>query len=375
MTENADAVILDLNIKIKNLNEVITQIEDALRGLPDKFVKEINSKIQDDVSGTTGVSTKQEDKKKKEDEEKVSKLLGGMSDAANKLADSGISILQSVFGLVEQIYQRIKKASPLLEAIEQLFNLVWTLFFMPLGNKLGEMLIPAVLQMMDDVMEIWDAFEGRSLGEMFAIAIERGVAMLSTFLINIGETLSGEAGLVGAIGNFLMNMGTFLQAHGAQILETLFKLTAWILEHIPELIGTLVGLKLASIGLQITQIAVTAASGLNPMGWAAAGIGLGATAYIATMTGVGVSNYIQGKDPMYGKRYADGGYIPSTPGGQLAIVGEGGEGEYIIPESKLGGAGGNYVINNYMMSTDEMDRHIREVVRGEVSASKLRSGF
>jgi phage-related minor tail protein len=43
----------------------------------------------------------------------------------------------------------------------------------------------------------------------------------------------------------------------------------------------------------------------------------------------------RGKIPMA----ASGGYVPATPGGTLVVVGEGGEGEYITPESKLGRGG------------------------------------
>src|SRR5690606_27372342 len=34
--------------------------------------------------------------------------------------------------------------------------------------------------------------------------------------------------------------------------------------------------------------------------------------------------------------FASGGYVPPTPGGRIVRVAEGGEGEYIVPESKMG---------------------------------------
>src|SRR5690606_35021825 len=34
--------------------------------------------------------------------------------------------------------------------------------------------------------------------------------------------------------------------------------------------------------------------------------------------------------------FATGGYVPPTPGGRIVRVAEGGEGEYIVPESKMG---------------------------------------
>src|SRR5690606_19020595 len=39
--------------------------------------------------------------------------------------------------------------------------------------------------------------------------------------------------------------------------------------------------------------------------------------------------------------FATGGYVPATPGGRVIRVAEGGEGEWIIPNSKMGRGGMN----------------------------------
>jgi hypothetical protein len=41
-----------------------------------------------------------------------------------------------------------------------------------------------------------------------------------------------------------------------------------------------------------------------------------------------------------GSSLAKGGIVPATPGGRLALIGEGGEDEAVIPLSKLGQMGG-----------------------------------
>ncbi len=46
-----------------------------------------------------------------------------------------------------------------------------------------------------------------------------------------------------------------------------------------------------------------------------------------------ISNAVDSVAGFFG--FAEGGYIPSTPGGMPIIVSEGGEGEFIVPESKL----------------------------------------
>ena len=64
--------------------------------------------------------------------------------------------------------------------------------------------------------------------------------------------------------------------------------------------------------------------------------------------------------------------MPSTPGGIPAIIGEGGEGEYVIPESKLGGIGGTTIIfsgNVYGMND------FRQTVRQIVNETATRASY
>jgi hypothetical protein len=43
------------------------------------------------------------------------------------------------------------------------------------------------------------------------------------------------------------------------------------------------------------------------------------------------------KGTPFGGFFAEGGYVPSTPGGQMIVAGEGGRGEYVIPEDVIAG--------------------------------------
>lgn len=68
--------------------------------------------------------------------------------------------------------------------------------------------------------------------------------------------------------------------------------------------------------------------------------------------------------------YALGGYIPATPGGRMIRVAEGGEGEYVVPESKMpgsgsGGFGGPAVISiPVSIGGQQLDEIIMRRVRG-----------
>jgi hypothetical protein len=220
-------------------------------------------------------------------------------------------------------------------------------------------------------MEIWDSFEGQTLGQMFATAIREGVVILGEFLISIGEQLAEENGLVGAIGKMLTTVGNFIENKGEQLLTALTTFASWVLTHLRELLALIIGFRMMSTALQITQIAVTAAAG----GILGTGIGVAPAIAIAG-AGISLGSYAAGDAVLKAMGLAEGGYVPATPGGRLAIIGEGGEGEYVVPESKMGAMGGNsYTINVYSYSTDELKRIIKDVVSGEISKSRLRSGF
>lgn len=59
-------------------------------------------------------------------------------------------------------------------------------------------------------------------------------------------------------------------------------------------------------------------------------------------TNVNAPGYGQRKP---GQKFAEGGYVPATPGGAQVTVAEAGQGEYMIPEDKMGNLGGGQTIN------------------------------
>lgn len=312
---------------------------------------------------------------------KNAELLKFLSSTSMSIATGLKGILTKSFEVVEMIYKKISAASPLLQAIENLFNLAWSLFFMPIGNKLGELLIPAVLDLMDAVMAFWEEYGDGGLGEMVSGAIHMGVLALADFISDIGDILAEQTGIVGTIGHFLQRLGDFIEDHGEDLVTMVFNLTMFVFENIGTiiaLIGTFMSLHYA---LQLATMAVIAGSN-SIAGW------LGAGAVIVGATGVALSSAIGAKFNL-----GEGGYVGATDGGQLVNVAEAGQGEYIVPESKvipldqalasrgsnmqrIGGSSGNsYTVNVYSYSTDEIKTIVKEVVSDEISQSRLRSGY
>lgn len=291
-------------------------------------------------------------------------MMNFASEGFKKGAQGLMNITQQSFDVLNTIYKELKKSSPLLEAVEQLFNLAMTLFFMPLGNKLAEILIPAVIELLDNVVDMWDELGDGGLGEIFSKAIEMGITYLAHFFTSIGETLKEQGGIFEKIGNILISLGNFIENNLYDLIDFILDFTEKIVTNIGKvitLIGTFMTMHYA---LQLATMHVIAASspGLlsKALGYAAIGtaaIGIGASAYV-------------------GSQFATGGYVPASPGGQLVLVGEGGEGEYIVPKSQAESMGG--ITNNWYISgltQDDLIEMIDDRISRQISRSRIQGGL
>lgn len=270
------------------------------------------------------------------------------------------SSLTKGFGIVEDIYGRLKAASPLLQTIESLFNLAMTLFFMPLGNKLGEILIPATVELLDKVVDMWDAFEGKTLGEMFDYAVNTGVKLFGEYFSNIGGILKEQGGRVSRIGDLLITIGDFIQGPALGVLNTILTVTTVVLSHLKEFISLWVAMKAAELAMSAVGILGEAVGVKTAIGVTAIAALLAGGISYGTLTGLGM---------------AEGGYVPAKAGGSLKVLGEGGKGEYVIPEDRMGTVGGNYTINIYGYTDSELKGIVVDTVNELVSQSRIRGSF
>ena len=374
-----------IEMKIKATLAELTTIRQQLAELADWFSEYVSGQVLKDVKDkkreledSTVETHKQETQVASKARERDSRHMEIIRSSLNTIADVGVGYVKKTFGLVEMVFNQLKKSSPLLQAIEQLFNLAWMLFFMPIGNKLGEMLIPAVIQLMDDVMEIWDAFEGMSLGEMLSYAVSKGAEMLGDFINNIGETLKDQGGFIGSIASMLLFIGDFIKNHGENMLNVVGGIASFIMTYLKEIVALIIAFKAMSYTMGLMQIIATYASEslINKLSGGLLGTTLGIAGSMMAISGaVGIGAGALSYGMMAGA-FAEGGHVDAAPGGRLAIVGEGGEGEWIIPDSKMGEMGGNtYNITIQSYSTEELTSKVQSIVSGQISASRLRSGF
>lgn len=327
-------------------------------------------------------------------------IVKELSGVMKGFGDSIIRFTQNTLGIVEDIYAQLKKSSPLLQTIESLFDLAMQLFFMPLGNKLAEVMLPAVVSMMDSISEIWEKFDGKSLSEMLATAIDLGVNLLANYFIMLGDELSDQGGVVGSIGKLLDTIGDFLREDGLKLIELVTFIMSFIIDNLGKLIVTAMEFYIASLAIQAGIYAYLMTGIFKDFG-AGTAAGLATTATVAGGanlalfgTGVGGSLLSMG----------DGGYAPATPGGHILRVAEKGEGEYIIPQSMMNDIMGNSydgvitplssalpsidipssarthtnVTNNFTfngLTNDELRYIIRDEVDSMISQSKYKGGY
>ena len=400
---------IDKDALIKGLNEVMSGLDFTKAFLSQDF-SSMDSYLKRNAYDREMAKSGDEDLAKKAADaagfsDSQMETLGLLKDLSGVMKDFGNSIVgfvQGMFGVVEDIYKQMRKSSPLLEMIENLFTLAMQLFFMPLGNKLAEVMLPAIINLLDAVMDIWDKFEGKTLGQMFSIAITEGVQLVASYLMDLGSLLEDEGGIVGSIGSLLSTIGDFLADDGARIIEFLVKVFEFLMNNVGYLILMAVEFFAASIGIQSGIFAYLMARmdwkeiGSKIAAASAVTAGVGAFAAVnAVFIGSGMAGEV-----LNFQGYANGGYIPAFPSGKIIRVAEGGEGEYIIPESKVdtmlpgmipysssvsnvntnvstANMGGNVTNNFYFegLTNDDLRRIIKEEVDNMVSQSKYRGGY
>lgn len=387
---------LALKLRLVVDDDSIAKVEDSLKGISSTAASVFTARAKDAGIGSSPSVTQniaqnagaaQESKETKEGAKALKDVLFGMATGAvssdeevqkqtkiltlgQEVMSSGIKGLTSItkgsFDFLEQIYNYLKQASPLLQTIEQLFNLAVTLFFMPLGNKLAEVLLPAVLNLVDNVVSMWEAMEGMSLSEMITLMMETGVTYFAQFFQDIGSLLTEQGGLLGALGNIMTAIGDFIENNAYGVLNLILNSIAFIMDHLKEIISLIAAFYAMQYAMQVASMYV------NAVGDTIAGKYLGAGVLAAGVATAGLSYFALDRLGM-----AEGGYVPATEGGQLRILGEGGQGEYVIPEDKVGSLGGTtYIYNTFNGYTDDdVIRMIRDEVSSQISLSRLKGGF
>ena len=333
-----------------------------------------------------------------DDKEKAANQSAAFKKTAASL-QKGVDTLTMIghksFDVIKQILGKLKQSSPLLQAIESLFNLAMMLFFMPLGNKLATVLLPAVLDLVDSMVDMWDELGDGGLDEIFNKAMDYGVKKFSDFFGKISDMLKNSSnGFLRALGSISGLIQKLIP-----MVPIMIGLAAWVIEHLPLMIGVIITLMGTIITLQFASLlASIMPEWMKAWGGGFVAVGAILSAGVGSLVGGSLDNV--SKTNKTSDDMAEGGYVPARQGGTWKRLGEAGEGEYVVPERKLddvmnarlvagnrgtpyqkGSAGGggfgnitnNFYINGYTDS--DLQRIIRDTVDEQVQLAAIKGGF
>lgn len=292
----------------------------------------------------------------------VANAMNAISSGEDKVATEGLKIMKKSLEFVEEIHQKLVQSSPLLKTIESLFNLAVQLFFMPLGNKLAEVMIPAVVQLVEDVTEMWGLLEGKSLGKTLEIMVDYGVKMFAKYFQNLANELKGQGNILGAISTVLEIVATMLDSGVVyNLLMFIVNTVTFILEHFKEMIAIVIAFKTSSLANQLTTMAVIAMSS-TPANWASSGaLGLGIMAAgtaISLAAGAGAG-------------YAAYNYLDSNISGTGDMTKSLADYKASLQSNRT-----TNIVNNFNGVTDaNFKREVISILNEQNSNYKLRSGF
>lgn len=305
----------------------------------------------------------------------------------------GMSMFTDILTIIIKFMKEIVKTSELMGQIQNIFNLALIMFFMPFFNVFGDVLLesiykivmwsrdfykdfdPITMGLEDTAKKIGAVFEEikastSGINEEFTEVVKDAVKELvppmldvinyfiNTF-INNKETLVSmlktgievaQELLKNGIFKVMLNYGIkameFLSANAnfivstiktaGEIVDMVLGMFTFVMNHF-WLFCVAMGSALVSLLMMAGFVAGNAGALLNIASKVSAPLARRLLAQGITKYGLmggGLGAILGGVFYAYFFAFAEGGYIPATPGGLLSIVAEK-ETEYIIPESKV----------------------------------------
>lgn len=202
-------------------------------------------------------------------------------------------------GILLQLGDKLGIIQPILQLVEGVFGMI--------GGAAMETLAPAI-QRLADVL-----FSDEMKGNWKALGLLIGT-FVGSLLDMIGDLLSDP--------EFLKVMKIFGRILG-NVFTTLTLILGWFFDILGDMSPKEIGLLFYALGIGLAFMVGLLSGGI---------IGVILGAIYAGIAAIALSPLLF---------LAEGGYVPAHTGGTLAVLGEGGEGEFVIPESKLENVGGN----------------------------------
>lgn len=260
---------------------------------------------------------------------------------------------------VGAIYKQMKKSSPVLQAVSDLFSLAWNLLWMPLGNALSTTLLPMAETLIEFAISFNRLFSDFSfatlldftmrLGEVFTAALQTVFNLLFDTLWSLGNALPKLFGDL--LFDGLEALFTTLGWDGA--VDVLKEIRNWV-----NKIQTTVHDWIRALPSILAAFPNVLLAGLKSL--------LSGEDFVEGVKGRW--NDTIGK--WTGVKLASGGVVT---GPTIAMVGEAGP-EAVIPLDKAGGIGATYVINinGDVYGVSDLESRIERVIQRTANKSYYR---
>lgn len=298
---------------------------------------------------------------KEETKESDSFLNKAMTGLTEGLA-VGIGLFQGSFDIIKGAWNFIRGKVPFLNDLFSMLTDVIDLVWLPFGIALAEVMVPFMEIIMEQVMGLVNELMKIYQEEGIVGLLTKGIGMAVGFLFDTAIRVLNaipESCFIGQIAHGIANVLEWIKEH-LPIIENVLKATmnfiTLIMNNIKLIISAITGYiayKMAKDSMGIL--------GQIPGASLIAG-GIGAVAGFLGMSALG---------------FADGGFVEPKDGGHWVNVGEGGEREYIVPQSKVQSfaqsvGGSSSITNNYYIS-GYTDSELRNIILETINESAIRS--
>lgn len=344
----------------------------------------------------------------------VTGIVGAYLGGVGQSISAGWSIANGLLRSINKATLKIMDTTPIFKTIKDILNLSFTMAFLPAMTLLQGKMLPIFVDLLNKAVVFGQQFAQEflpyipGLVESFQGVIKHVVDFFANNKENLAQMVAGMVALLpdmmelqlGLIKLFVDNRQKILDVADRTI-EALQAFTdQGLLDAVLDLAGQTAdfiknwGVPLAKATLALAKFFVGSFEGiLEPIAdtldhnnKAADAIQKGDFVSAAVHSGMAINHlnptnmisdvavgFAKGVAGMFGVHFATGGYVPATPGGVPAIIGEGGEGEYVIPESKLNSIGGlTIVFSGNVYGMNDFKQQVRSIMNEYTTKANFR---
>lgn len=317
----------------------------------------------------------------------VTGIVGAYLGGVGQSISAGWNIANGLLKSINKATLKIMDTSPIFKTIKDILNLSFTMAFLPAMTLLQGKMLPIFVDLLKSAVKFGQEFAQEflpyvpDLVKSFKDVVKHVVDFFEKNKENLAQMVAGMVALLpkmmqlqlGLIKLFVDNKEKLLEVANKTIETMKVFIDGGLLKNVLDLANVTTafimkyGVPMANATISLAKFFVKSAEAI------AGGLDNVSTgAYQGGITGA-VSKGVSFLLGAAGIHLASGGYVPATPGGVPAIIGEGGEGEYVIPESKLNSIGGlTIVFSGNVYGMNDFKQQVRSIMNEYTTKANFR---